>query len=332
MNETDILYAFGGISDSYILEAAETPVRRFNKRIVTILIAAAMLLVGSLGAAAYFNGDVQNGMRWRFRGGGEDDYSAIDGITSHDGRLTKNTFDGLEIGFGGAVCDNEELYAIFTVRKSDGTSFAAPEGCGWRVGFTELSYGGLTGLLGSYKETDNFHTVIDDDGTLLVSVPGNAVFEPNGKHDYKFSFTDLYLVPEEYLNGPHEELSEIQSVSVEGFSGTAACTVKSASLKADIPTYGFEYKGLPASADVTPIKIKIYAEGSGWDIKNIYTEQQLTIFYTDGSTEELECRQRFGGGNADQADWYMCYSGSKPIDASKIAYIVFDGVRIDIGG
>lgn len=44
MNEMKLLRAFGGISDEYILEAGETQRKKINKRIVLLLIAAAVVL------------------------------------------------------------------------------------------------------------------------------------------------------------------------------------------------------------------------------------------------------------------------------------------------
>lgn len=66
MNEMKLLYAFGGISDEYILEACGIQRRKINKRVVVLLIAAAVVLcmvsAGRFGLIdtlqRYFMGDL----------------------------------------------------------------------------------------------------------------------------------------------------------------------------------------------------------------------------------------------------------------------------------
>lgn len=368
MNEMNVLYAFGEIEDKYILEAEKTGKRKSGKRIVTILIAAAMLLVGTVGAGAYYLNDekVHNGMKWRFLGASDDsDTSALDGITSHKGKMTENTFDGLDISFSGAVCDEDDLFVIFTVSKTDGTAFTQPDGYAWRVGYTELSYDGIgSGFLGDHVEDHNFHTMLNEDGTLSVTITGDRIYQPGFKlYDYKFAFTDLYCAPLDCyydssdhsrelsdiyklgveMSGKYESkdqsgfeeaktrfFSELNGVSVESYEGRAECTADSAPLKADIPSYEFEYNELPVNMDITPIKIRIYASGQGWDPTEYrrYKEQPLEIVYKDGTSDILECEEYSYGGNINDSMWELRYPGKKPIKVSQIEYVVFDGVTV----
>lgn len=337
--------------------------RKSKKRIVMILIAAAALLIGALGAAAYYNNNkVRSGMKWLFGGGEDSDAAALDGITSHEGRLTKNSFEELDIEFSGAICDNEDMYAVFTISKKDGTEFTLPEGYEWRVGFSDVSHYRFGKAYRTIKSTHSFHMQLNDDGTLSATIRGTEVYEPNQKkHDYMFAFTNIYCVPEhvffERENGDFSEIywlanemresfesegnkgyeeskekyfSAMQSVSVQSMEGAAECVVDHESLRSEIPSYEFEYRNLTAVVDITPIKLKVHAEDADWDIKTYYTEQTMEIFYKDGTADELECTSRYCGGNASEWSWYLDYAGDKPIDVSKIGYIMFDGVRIDI--
>lgn len=357
MNEKKLLQAFGGINEKYILEADENSPRKINKRMIAILIAAALVLVCAVGAGAFYfgEGEVINGMKWRFYGfDSNSDTIALDGITSHEGRVTKNGFDELDVTFSGAVCDNDELYAILTFRKKDGSAFTQPEGFVWTAGLTEISYSGAARSLGKVKEIDPVSRAsVGEDGSLSVSIPGTAVWQIDElDRDYIFGLVGLYCVPEDYWHtesgdfskvyksgfdavvryesddrSGYKELeekyfSEMERISAECFSGEAACEVRKSSLKADIPSVEFEYGGQPAKLEVSPIKITVSGSGDAVTADNV--DKTIMVYYKDGSAELLHNgNYMFGGGL-----WYITYSGSRPIDAAKIDRIMFGNTEI----
>ena len=357
MNELTLLRAFGDIDDRYILESPikENKRKKMNKRLPALLAAAVLAVTGVLGAGAYYvnDGAVWAGVRWRFRDTSADvDTSPLDGITTHDGMMIKSTFQDLEVTFAGAVCDNDEEYAIFNIRRTDGTPFTAPQGYTWTAGMTEISYAGAPRLLGRVKEMAPApRSSLNEDGTLSVAVPGMDILQIYDlAADHVFGIMDLYCVPEDYWysGGSHSEvyilgeeamtryqsedssgwkdladkyLDAMEAISVESFRGYASCRVAAESLKADIPEYQFSYEGSPARMEISPIKMTVRGEGD-----HTFTGQTLEVFYLDGTSEELSPGNYMTGGGL----WYFTYTGTRPISAASIDHVVFDGQRVDV--
>ena len=367
MNEMELLRVFGGISDRYILEADVKKRRRTNKRIIAILIAAALVLVCAIGAGAYFADRVGllNGLKWYFSDTEnltEGEIKALDEMTSYKGEFRENTFKKAEVTFSGTIFADNEYTAVFTLRKTDGTPFTAPEGYVWRTGFADvgLDLFFLDHTSKSYVITPQ--CFINGDGSLSVAVHSNGFFQPQFRK-YIVGFTNLYCVPEDHTFSS-EESTERQELAYEALN--AYCSedkeqnrqyeqkrdkyfaysekisyesvigeVRYLTDLSDIPDstlhFDTELEGQTAEVRISPIGIDLALEGFGEHMR--YKDESslpITIIYKDGTSFGAKRTYFMSDGNEDRYSCSIGFYPDRPIDFAQTDHITIGNTDLRI--
>ena len=360
MNEMELLRSFGGIKDKYILEADEVKRKKMNKRIVGILIAAALILMCAIGAGAYFadRTGLLNGLKWYFSD--TDDLTdgeirALDEVISYKGKFNENTFTDVDVTFAGAMYADNAYTAVFTLRRTDGTPFTAPKGYVWRTGFTDV---GLD--LFFIDRTQKSYTVtpqcfINDDGSLSVSVHSNGFYQPQFKK-YIVGFTGLYCVPEDYAceeSTKRQELAEAavsayqsadkeqnklyeqkcdeyfaysEEISSDYVTGEIRFLIDLSDLPDSTLHLETELDGETVSVRLTPISIDLETVGTDGTRYKENDSLPVTIVYNDGSS--------FGAKRtyfmSDPGRWSMGFYPDRPIDMAQVDHIMLGDTEMYI--
>ncbi len=202
--------------------------RRHGRRFMGILIAAAVLAVGSIGAAAYgASKGFEAGLRPFFGFGDEDEGSepfsfnsdtqaAMDNISVYECKVLKNDFEGIDITFEGAVAYRNTVYAIFTLRRSDSQPFVRTNSeYEWRMrkAYSEYDY---LGYQPPFFDNEIVNNV--EDGSLTIMIDSGEYDPDNDEENrepLKFGFEDLYLIPYyhySYENGDTDTVEKLDGL------------------------------------------------------------------------------------------------------------------------
>jgi len=156
------------------------PMKR-SKKIISAIIAAAVICTGGAAAYAMYSNGIENGMKMRF----EDELTdsgkqALGSVTKNfDGEVLENTFEDVDFEFDGIVFDGQEGYVVLTARKSDGTAFE----CADNETYIHTYGGGAVPYAGSgdaeedvtYRtepdlEVNSCKTGVNSDGSLSILI------------------------------------------------------------------------------------------------------------------------------------------------------------------
>ena len=289
-----------------------------SRTIAVIAAAAAMMTTGTIAAGAYSAADssIWNGLRTAFGSGfeqapetlTEESRKALDSVTAHGGTLVKNTFEGTEAVFEGIVTDKwitedeTQTFAVFTLRKTDGTAFAEP-GAGFR--YTADIAGGAAADAG-YK-FDSANVERSADGSLSVTFHG--FIKGTSAPSIKFSLTNICLVSESEKAAAAEGEMVFETAPFEIPDKSAAGAA--------------EYLGGEVTASVSPIRIVISGGNSRFtDIDGL---PDITVNYVGGKSDKLGAV----GFTEDNGEWKAIYEQAAPFDVDSVAGVEFDGVEIE---
>lgn len=182
--------------------------KKSRKRMIGIVIAAAVFATSAISAAAYYiaNHGAWNALRYKFGGGNSvlsDEQTDVaektmERITTMDGECEINTFDELEITYEGAAADPDELELLFTIKRKDGSPFEEKEGYVWIVKYSEGLYANEKNDTLNKIYLDLSHCETNPDGSLSLALDGFVFYHSEyEKNDYRIGFVDLCYVPEE---------------------------------------------------------------------------------------------------------------------------------------
>lgn len=308
-----------------ITMTAGTNTRKHGRRFTAFIAAAAIMTAGAIGAGAYFarNGGTWNGLKSVFEGSGqqavdrlsENADAALEKAASHNGTLVSNTFDGIDVKFDGIVRNEwigdmgDQTFEVFTLKKTDGTAFAAPEkGMRYSVSSADGSFAGS----GSFKY-ENTIVSVNEDGTLSVTVQG---FVKDADTDtLRIGFKDIMLEAEGIDKGVNAS---------EVLGGEAVFDIDMTDVRTGAVTKTADYNGGTLTAKISPMRIILFGTGKGFE--EVGDIPKLTVNYKNGSSETVECMGL--GGEEDSR--HIFFEKGQPFDTDSIAAIEFDGVNIQV--
>ncbi|MBR1752169.1 MAG: hypothetical protein IJ740_15110 [Ruminococcus sp.] len=342
--------------------------RRHGRRFAAIIAAAVLMIMGAIGAGAFFlnKQGIINGIAphlWNLREATEEELELLDGMTSKKGKLIENTFEELEVSYDGVVCDGNRMLVIMTLKKKDGTPLKAPEGYKWRPAYLEEK----TTLPFAGKADRDYYAQIlkeNDDGSLSLAYQ-SIIYDQNDLLYDKIcvGINGLYCVPvdtaeesseiieyaniamEAYINEKDLEATEadyysaLEKYSAEYYKGSAFCEADPDGVIVKPKEFTANYKGAEMNVTATPMSIDLECIDitlfSVEDVKydnwvKIQEERfsSIEIFYKDHTSETADCIGWGTGGNAQRFAFSCDYSTGKPMVISNIDHIVFDGETI----
>lgn len=341
--------------------------KKRGKRLFILIAAVLMIILGTIGAGAYFlnKQGIINGMNlrmWNLREATEEELELLNGMTSTKGRLIENTFEEVDVSYDGVVCDGMQMIVILTLKKKDGTPLKAPEGYEWSAAYTEES--SLSPFAGkpdrryfSQALTENddgslsltYRSMVYDQhnmfsGKTKIGINGlycvlNATTEESREIiDYVNIVCNAYIKEKNLEAAEADYFAELEKYSVEYYKGSAVCEADSDGVAVSPKNYTTEYRGAQMNINATPLFIDLNCYGCRFtteekellkkDIKN--QNSTIEIYYKDGTSETAKCAGAMVGGGSESglSDISFQYSTGKPMVISKIDYIVFDGEKI----
>jgi hypothetical protein len=288
-----------------------------GRTFAVIAAAAAMMTTGTIAAGAYSaaGNNIWNGLRTAFGSGfeqapeklPEESRKALESVTARGGTLVRNTFAGTEVAFEGIVTDKwitgdeTQSFAVFTLRKTDGTAFAEPD-AGFR--YTAASADGVTDNEG-YK-FDSANVERNADGSLSVTFHG--FIKGSSAPSLRFSLINICLGAESgnAIAAEGEMVFETDPFEIPDKAAVGAA----------------EYHGGKVSASVSPVRIIISGEnGSFADIDEL---PDITVNYGSGKSDKLGAV----GFTEENGEWKAIYEQAAPFDVNDIESVEFDGVKI----
>lgn len=342
--------------------------RRSGKRLIMLIAAAVIMVLGALGAGAYFLNmqGILNGLSPHFsdlKEATDEELEALGGMTSAKGELTENTFEGIDISYDGVVCDGYSCYVIFTFKKSDGTAFKTPEGCEWRAGYADERL--ISPFAGDdHRYFDLLRLTENEDGTLSMAYQ-SFTFDPKTPmaSGLELGLYGLYCVPaldpevsyellelgseaeNAYIQNKDSEAARaayteaLEKHSAEYYKGSVHCKADPDGIMTSAKEFTAQYKGEKINIIATAMTINIQcndsklftAEETKQDNRAKLCEDRfaaIEIYYNDGTCETAKQVQYSSGGNAQNFSFSFAFSTGRPILVSKIDHIVFDGETI----
>ena len=106
---------------------------------------------------------------WNLREATEEELELLNGMTSTKGRLIENTFEEIDVGYDGVVCDGMQMIVMLTLKKKDGTPLKAPDGYEWSAAYLDENPIRFSVTSKGYRDfvVQNFKE--NEDGSLSIT-------------------------------------------------------------------------------------------------------------------------------------------------------------------
>ncbi|MCR5123192.1 MAG: hypothetical protein K6B74_12335, partial [Ruminococcus sp.] len=260
--------------------------KKRGKRLFILIAAVLMIILGTIGAGAYFlnKQGIINGMNlrmWNLREATEEELELLNGMTSTKGRLIENTFEDIDVSYDGVVCDGMQMIVILTLKKKDGTPLKASEGYEWSAAYTEES--SLSPFAGkpdrryfsqALNENDDgslsltyrsmiydLHNLFSDKTKIgingLYCVPDATTEESREIIDYVNIVSNAYIKEKNLEDAEADYFAELEKYSVEYYKGSAVCEADSDGVAVSPKNYTTEYRGAQMNINATPLLIDL---------------------------------------------------------------------------
>lgn len=279
--------------------------KKRGKRLFILIAAVLMIILGTIGAGAYFlnKQGVINGMNlrmWNLREATEEELELLNGMTSTKGRLIENTFEEIDVSYDGVVCDGMQMIVILTLKKKDGTPLKAPKGYEWSAAYSEES--SLSPFAGkpdrryfsqALNENDDgslsltyrsmiydLHNLFSDKTKIgingLYCVPAATTEESREIIDYVNIVSNAYIKDKDLEAAEADYFAKLEKYSVEYYKGSAVCEADSDGVIVKPKTFTADYKGEEISVIATPLNLELQCfdiQCTGTD--SLFSEEEI---------------------------------------------------------
>ncbi|MBR1863703.1 MAG: hypothetical protein IJ806_06425 [Ruminococcus sp.] len=336
--------------------------KKHRKGFAGIVLAAALLITGAVGAGAYalYSQGFLNGTRALYPDtelNGKE-LSGLARVTSQwNGEITEDTFEDLDFTVEGTVNDGLRRCVILTVSRKDGSPFVLEEGEHYY-----FKYGGGAVPAGDpdHPEPDpgyrEYKTQLNDDGTLTV-IMYHTWIKDDGR--YQARLTQLYksAMSEEYFDGVLAEAAlpclkdvtetadgkptaahdadyqdAIDEVATEKFDGVLTFTYELETAEGPIRIAPEDNEfGYDITIGAMYIEGEVKGDAFAGSMDTDALDDRITVYLADGSNFTMETH---GGWSTDEfGNCYMSRFGCeypRPIRIDEVLAVEINGDRIDI--